>query len=79
MVITAALTAAASVGHPKHSTWHMKWCYIEHQLAELEEYYLERPPISNVTVRLMVEQSLKRAAGNRVTGSGRPPACRNQQ
>jgi hypothetical protein len=36
MVITAALTAAASVGHPKQSSWQMTWRDIEHQLAKLE-------------------------------------------
>ena len=53
------ITAAASVGHPKQSTWQMTWRDIEHQLAELEESYLERPATSNVTVRLMVEHLLK--------------------
>ena len=55
MVITAALTATASVGHPKKSTWQTKWRDIEHQLAELEEYYVARPAVSSVAVRHMVE------------------------
>ena len=58
MVITAALTAAAA-GHPQKSIRQMKWRDIEYQLTELKAYDLERPPISNVTVRLMVEHSLK--------------------
>ena len=63
MVITATLTAAAPVGHPKQSTWQMKWRDIEHQPAELEENDLERPPISYVTVRLMVKHLLKQLPG----------------
>ena len=59
MVITAALTATASVGHPKQSTWQTKWRDIEHQLAELEEYYVARPAVSSVSVRLMVEHLLE--------------------
>ena len=53
------ITAAAAADHPQKSIWQMKWRDIEYQLTELKAYNLERPPISNVTVRLMVEHSLK--------------------
>ena len=68
MVITAALTATAPVGHPKQSTWQTKWRDIEHQLAELEGCYVARPAVANMAVRLMVEHLLKscRELGERV-------------
>ncbi len=68
MVITAALTATGSVGHLKQRTWQTTWRDIDHQLAELEAYYVARPAVSNGSVRLMVEHLLEsfRELGDRL-------------
>jgi hypothetical protein len=52
-------SATVRINYPRELSWKQKWNDIEHQLEDLRTLYFERPAISNVQVRILVEGVLK--------------------